>query len=162
MTTPPVRVAAFADLDVTTLYALLKLRVDVFVVEQNCPYPELDDRDQEPTTRHLWIPAADGTPLAYLRVLREPDGFLRISRVVTAPHARGRGLSAPLLTTALDLIGDRPSRLYAQSRAAALYERYGYRRTGDEFLEDGIPHIPMTRPAPAPPPRPAAGLAPPS
>jgi ElaA protein len=152
MTTPQVRVAAFADLDVTTLYALLMLRVDVFVVEQACPYPELDDRDQEPATRHLWIPAADGAPLAYLRVLREPDGFLRVSRVVTARHARGRGLSAPLMAAALDLVGDRPSRLYAQSQVAAMYERYGYRRTGDEFMEDGIPHIPMARPAPAPHP----------
>src|SRR5690606_34048120 len=84
---PTVRVASFAELDAPTLYRLLKLRVDVFVVEQKCAYPELDGRDLEPETRHLWIEDGAGAPLAYLRVLREPDGAARIGRVVTAPHA---------------------------------------------------------------------------
>src|SRR5690606_7197202 len=77
-------VAAFADLDAATLYALLRLRVDVFVVEQRCPYPELDGRDTEPATRHLWLELSR-TPVAYLRILAEPDGAARIGRVVVAP-----------------------------------------------------------------------------
>ena len=143
-----VRVAAFSELDAPTLYGLLRLRVDVFVVEQKCAYPELDGRDDEPDTRHLWIPGDDGAPLAYLRLLRDPDGAARIGRVVTAAHARGRGLAARLMTAALREIGDRPSRLEAQTQVAGFYERYGYRVTGDEYLEDGIPHVPMFRPAP--------------
>lgn len=142
------RVAAFSELDAATLYGLLRLRVDVFVVEQKCAYPELDGRDDEPDTRHLWIPDGDGTPLAYLRILRDPDGAARIGRVVTAARARGRGLAAALMAAALRVIGDRPSRLDAQTRVAGFYERYGYRVAGEEFLEDGIPHVPMFRPPP--------------
>src|SRR5690606_15538749 len=68
----------FSELDAATLYALLRLRVDVFVVEQQCPYPELDGRDTEPTTRHLWLGPAATQPLSYLRILAEPDGVARI------------------------------------------------------------------------------------
>jgi len=136
---PTVRVASFAELDAPTLYRLLKLRVDVFVVEQKCAYPELDGRDLEPETRHLWIEDGAGAPLAYLRVLREPDGAARIGRVVTAPHARGRGLAAALMAAALREIGDRPSRLDAQTHVAGFY-------AGEEYLDEGIPHVPMARP----------------
>jgi Predicted acyltransferase len=162
MTNSAVRVATFDELDTRTLYALLKLRVDVFVVEQKCAYPELDDRDQEPGTRHIWlpelpalpalpavpaVPAQGGTPLAYLRLLHDPDGSLRVGRVVTAPQARGRGLTSHLMTAALEIIGTRPSHLDAQTQVVAMYEKYGYRVAGDEFVEDGILHTPMTRPA---------------
>ncbi|MFO7250541.1 MAG: GNAT family N-acetyltransferase [Actinomycetes bacterium] len=146
MNEPTVRVASFAELDAPTLYRLLKLRVDVFVVEQKCAYPELDGRDLEPETRHLWIEDGAGAPLAYLRVLREPDGAARIGRVVTAPHARGRGLAAALMAAALREIGDRPSRLDAQTHVAGFYARFGYRVAGEEYLDEGIPHVPMARP----------------
>lgn len=134
----PVRVAAFDELDARTLYALLRLRVDVFVVEQRCPYPELDGRDTEPATRHLWV---GDPPQAYLRLL---DGT-RIGRVVTSPAARGNGLAGRLLEVALDLAGDRTVRLDAQTHAAAFYEKYGFVRDGPEFTDDGIPHVPMIR-----------------
>lgn len=143
-----VRVASFAELDAPTLYGLLRLRVDVFVVEQRCAYPELDGRDTDPGTRHVWIPGGDGAPLAYLRVLIDPDGAARIGRVVTAPHARGRGLAGALLAAALREIGDRPCRLDAQTRVTGLYERHGFRVAGEEYLDEGIPHVPMFRPAP--------------
>src|SRR6266581_866139 len=66
-------VAAFAEVPPATLYALLQLRVQVFIVEQRCPYQDLDGRDTDPGTRHVWL--ADGeVPLAYLRILAEPDG----------------------------------------------------------------------------------------
>jgi ElaA protein len=146
---PTVRVASFAELDAPTLYGLLRLRVDVFVVEQRCAYPELDGRDLEPETRHLWIEGDDGAPLAYLRVLRDPDGAARIGRVVTAPHARGRGLAAALMAAALRVVGDRASRLDAQTPVAGFYARFGYRVAGEEYLDEGIPHVPMFRPAPA-------------
>ncbi|HEY1485360.1 MAG TPA: GNAT family N-acetyltransferase, partial [Micromonosporaceae bacterium] len=62
-------VAAPAEVDATTLYAILRLRSEVFVVEQNCPYQDIDGRDLEAGTRHLWLADADPAPLAYLRIL---------------------------------------------------------------------------------------------
>ncbi|MGV9212007.1 GNAT family N-acetyltransferase [Micromonospora sp. RB23] len=146
-----VRTASIAELDARTLHDLLKLRVDVFVVEQNCPYPELDGRDVEPGTRHVWLTDGDA-PLAYLRILADPDGVARIGRVVVAPSARGGGHAGRLMTAALDLIGDRPSVLEAQSHLVAFYARHGFTVNGPEYVEDGIPHTPMrrdARPAPA-------------
>ncbi|MFB9239874.1 GNAT family N-acetyltransferase [Plantactinospora siamensis] len=136
--------AGFAQLDARTLYDLLRLRVDVFVVEQECAYPELDGRDLEPDTRHLWL-TRDGEPVAYLRVLAEPDGGRRIGRVVVARTARGGGLAGRLLTEALTLVGDRACVLSAQSHLVALYARHGFVPVGAEYLEDGIPHVPMRR-----------------
>lgn len=142
--------AAFAEVDPHTLYALLQLRVDVFVVEQRCPYPELDGRDTEPATRHLWLAAAGGTPVAYLRVLREPDGAARIGRVAVARDHRGNGHARRLLEAALAVVGGRECLLHAQAHLSGLYARHGFTVTGPEFLEDGIPHVPMhRRPPPA-------------
>jgi ElaA protein len=139
-------VASFAELDTRTLYDLLRLRVDVFVVEQKCPYPELDGRDTEPDTRHLWL-SRDGAPVAYLRILADPDGTARVGRVVVATAERGTGAAGLLMSAALDEIGDRPSVLDAQAYLVRFYERYGYVVTGPEFLDDGIPHVPMARAA---------------
>jgi ElaA protein len=137
------RAARFDELDAATLYALLRLRVDVFVVEQHCPYPELDGRDREPGTVHLWL-EHDGAPSSYLRLLQDP-GEARIGRVCTAPARRGTGLSGRLLTAALDLVGDGRCVLHAQAHLAGFYTRFGFEVTGPEFVEDGIPHVPMAR-----------------
>ena len=138
--------ASFAELDTTTLYALLKLRTDVFVVEQACPYPELDGRDTEPGTRHLWLapPGQPSRPCAYLRILND-DPVLRIGRVCTAAEARGQGLQARLLAAALQGRPDATYELAAQSYLTAFYERFGFQVCGPEFVEDGIPHTPMRR-----------------
>jgi ElaA protein len=138
-----IRVASFRDLGVTTLYAILKLRVDVFVVEQKCPYPELDGRDAEPGTRHVWLARGDEI-LAYLRIL-DNGGTERIGRVVTAADARQGGYASRLMQHALGVIGNRPSTLEAQAHLAGWYSRFGYVVTGPEYLEDGIPHLPMRR-----------------
>jgi predicted GNAT family N-acyltransferase/GrpB-like predicted nucleotidyltransferase (UPF0157 family) len=139
-----VRVAAFADLDAETAYRLWQLRVDVFVVEQQCAYPELDGRDLEATTRHVWV-ERDGAPVAYLRVLDEPDGC-RIGRVCVAESARGAKLADALMRRALDEVGARRCVLDAQVYLAGWYGRWGFSVTGPEFLDDGIPHVPMERP----------------
>ena len=141
--TPEVRVARLAELDAATLYRLLRLRVDVFVVEQQCPYHELDGRDLEPETLHLWVEDA-GDVRAYLRVLVDADGQRRIGRVVTAREARGQGLAELLVRRALELCGSAPVVLDAQAHLERWYERLGFRRSGAEFDEDGIPHLPMT------------------
>lgn len=137
--------ARFDELDAHTLYALLKLRTDIFVVEQKCPYPELDGRDPEPTARHLWAAPADrpAHPQAYLRVLTEPGGGRRIGRVCTAVTARGTGLSGLLVAAALT--GGGSFVLAAQSHLVGFYERFGFVAAGPEFIEDGIPHTPMRR-----------------
>lgn len=158
-----VQVASFAELDAATLYALLRLRVDVFVVEQRCPYPELDGRDTEPDTRHLWLTRdepgtshlgghggqpdgpPDGRPTGYLRLLAEPGGAARIGRVAVAPHARGTGVAGRLLVAALAMTGDRECVLDAQNHLVNFYGRFGFSPAGPEYLEDGIPHVPMRR-----------------
>jgi len=143
---PVVHVASFGELDARKAYDLWALRESVFVVEQSCPYQELDGRDLEPGTRHLWV-QQDGRPVAYLRILSEEPG-LRIGRVLVAPPARGRGLAGTLMSAALELVGDRPSHLDAQSYLAEWYTRFGYEPAGPEFVEDGIPHVPMRRSGP--------------
>jgi ElaA protein len=142
------RIASFRDLDTTTLYAILRLRSEVFVVEQQCAYGDIDGRDTEPGTRHVWFERGGGVR-AYLRILSE-DGHERVGRVVTAETARGAGLAGRLLAEALEIIGNRPSTLDAQAHLTGFYGRYGYRPSGPEFLEDGIPHVPMVREATKP------------
>lgn len=138
-----------ADLSPERLYALLRLRVEVFVVEQHCPYQEMDDRDLEHGTRHFWIGSDTDVdlPVAYLRVLEEPDGSFRIGRVCTAKNARGKGLSRRLMEAALADVGGADSVLEAQSQVAGLYEIFGFTTEGEEYVEDGIAHITMRRPA---------------
>jgi ElaA protein len=135
-----------AELDPATLYRILQLRVDVFVVEQHCCYPELDGRDLEPGTRLVWA-EYDGVVdvVATLRILTEPDGSARIGRVATAQQARGRGVAARLMRRALEITGDRPVELHAQSYLMQWYAGFGFTVCGAEFLDDGIPHTPMRR-----------------
>ena len=141
-----ISVHTFDDLDVRTAYALWRLRQQVFVVEQQSPYPDLDGRDLEPTTRHLL--ATDGDELvACLRVL--DDGtHARVGRVVVTPAARGRGLARDLMAAALAEIGEREIRLDAQTALTQWYARYGFEANGPEFVEDGVAHRPMVRQAP--------------
>jgi predicted GNAT family N-acyltransferase len=141
--TPVLRRARFADLSPFEVYRLCRLRVDVFVVEQQCPYPELDGRDLEPATEHLWFDV-DGEIAATIRVL--DDGSTRaIGRVVTASAFRGAGLAARLIERGIADHGDVPLTLGAQAHLEGWYERFGFRRSGPGYVEDGIPHVPMRR-----------------
>ncbi|MGY1718675.1 GNAT family N-acetyltransferase [Blastococcus sp. SYSU DS0552] len=140
---PLLRRARFAALTPFEVYALCRLRVDVFVVEQECPYPELDGRDVEPATEHLWFEEG-GQVLATIRVL--DDGATRaIGRVATVATARGRGLAGRLIEQALADHGHGPLTLGAQAHLEQWYGRFGFRRSGPGYLEDGIPHVPMRR-----------------
>ena len=136
------------DLDVPTLYALLKLRVEVFVVEQATPYPELDGRDLLAETRHFWLESPDGEVISTLRLMEEHPGgetTFRIGRVCTKREARGNGHITRLLQAALAEVGDFPCYLNAQTYLIDMYGRLGFVRDGDEFLDDGIPHVAMVR-----------------
>ena len=139
-----VRVLAFDDLDARTAYAVWRLRQDVFVVEQACPYPDLDGRDLEPGTRHVVLTEADGTLQGYLRLLDDGD-VARIGRVVLTAAARGRGLADQLMRAALAETTGREVVLDAQSPLAGWYAGFGFEVCGPEFLEYGIPHVPMRR-----------------
>lgn len=135
-----IRDTSFAELSTRELYDLLRLRAEVFVVEQECAYLDPDGRDDEPGTRHIWI----GSPVdAYLRVLDDGDAR-RIGRVVTRPTARSGGLAARLVEHTLAHTAG-PWRLDAQSHLTGWYARFGFVVCGPEFLEDGIPHTPMER-----------------
>ena len=137
------RRARFAELTPFEVYRLCRLRVDVFVVEQECPYPELDGRDLEPATVHLWF-ETDGEITATIRVL--DDGVSRaIGRVATAAAFRGQGLAARLIEEGMALYGDVPITLGAQAHLEGWYGRFGFRRSGPGYVEDGIPHVPMRR-----------------
>ncbi len=151
---PQVRVAGFDGVPPRTLYRLLALRGEVFVVEQACAYPDLDGRDLDTSTLHLWVEQG-GLPVAYLRVLAAgggddgaergdgAGGAVRVGRVVTAPAARGRGIASALVRRAVALAGGRPVVLDAQSHLREWYAGLGFAVDGDEFVEDGIPHVPM-------------------
>ncbi len=130
----------FDRLDARTAYDVWRLRQSVFVVEQACPYPDLDGRDTEPGTRHVLL--EDDGLLGYARVLDDGEVW-RIGRVVLAPAARGRGLADPLMQTALSVCPGRDVVLDAQSPLAGWYATLGFEVDGPEFVEDGIPHLPM-------------------
>ena len=137
-------VKAFDALSPLELYEILRLRVNVFVVEQNCPYPEVDGRD--PAALHLFLRDEDGVH-AYLRLL-PPGAFFdtaSLGRVVT--RDRGRGLGRQILeagiSAARERLGAAALTIEAQTYVRVLYEGFGFRQTSEEFLEDGIPHIQM-------------------
>jgi ElaA protein len=142
------------DLDVATLYALLKLRVEVFVVEQACPYPELDGRDLLAETRHFWLEAPDGEVICTLRLMEEHAGgrkAFRLGRLCTKRSARGEGHTSRLLRAALAEVGNYPCRINAQVYLADMYAQHGFVRDGDDFVDDGVPHVPMLRSVGPPP-----------
>jgi ElaA protein len=146
-----VLVASFAGLPARTAYEVWRLRQQVFVVEQDCPYPDLDGRDLEAGTRHVVLldDGPDQAVLGTLRVLDDGEAA-RIGRVVVAPAARGRGLAALMMDEAMALCGDREVRLDAQTGLAGFYAAYGFEVTGPAFDEDGIMHVPMSRAAKIP------------
>lgn len=135
----------FDGLSSRMAYDVWRLRQQVFVVEQDCPYPDLDGRDLEPATRHVVL-VEDDVVVGTLRVL-DDGGWARIGRVVVAPVARGRGLAALLMDEAMAVCDDREVRLDAQTGLTGFYENYGFEVTGPAFDDDGVMHVPMRRPA---------------
>lgn len=131
----------------TTLYRILRLRSEVFVVEQKCAYLDIDGRDLEESATQLWL-ERDGQIIATLRLLWDEPGVARIGRVVTDPTARSGGHAGRLMRRALELAEAAEARsvvLDAQFRLEAWYGTFGFVVTGPKFLEDGLEHMPMTR-----------------
>ncbi|QQX58514.1 GNAT family N-acetyltransferase [Pseudomonas chlororaphis] len=138
------------DLGKEQLYAILRLRTEVFVVEQKCAYQEVDGQDLEGDTCHL-MAWDDDQLVAYLRLLDpvSQGGDVVIGRVVIAPQARGKGLGHELMEHALKQAQkywpQTPIYLSAQAHLQGYYGRYGFNVVGEEYLEDDIPHIGMRR-----------------
>lgn len=138
-------------------FELARLRTEVFYLEQRIDEPELDERDRDETTEHVWITDAHG-PAAYLRVIVDGspqpgnrDARRLLGRVVTRADRRGEGLARRLLEHVIQRHGHEPLALHSQSHVQALYAAAGFAAYGDEYLEAGIPHIGMHRPGqPAP------------
>jgi ElaA protein len=136
-----VTAVGFTGLDVATAYAVWRLRQEVFVVEQACAYPDLDGRDREAGTRHVVL-RVGGAVRGYARVLDDGSEW-RIGRVLLERSVRGRGLADVLLRAALEVAGGRDVVLDAQTPLAGWYAAAGFVVAGPEFVEDGIPHVPM-------------------
>lgn len=139
---------SFSALSGKQLYELIKLRIDVFVVEQNCPYRELDDKDHLPGVKHL-LGYQDNKLVAYARLLPPGISYRQVSigRIVTAKNSRKNGLGKALLTTALQqcqqLWPAQDIKIGAQQYLIAFYRSFGFERASDDYLEDGIPHLDM-------------------
>lgn len=137
------------ELSARELYDLLRMRVDVFVVEQNCPYPELDGKDID--ALHLRL-MEGGELLGSTRLLK-PYGAqdpAKVGRVVVSPAHRGKRLGDALMSESIAacerLYPANPIALSAQAHLSRFYESFGFVKTSEEYLEDGIPHIDMVRP----------------
>ncbi len=134
----------YSELTLDELYELLRVRVAVFVVEQNCPYQEIDGKDGN--AYHIFFRDSRGIE-GCCRVFPDPDrpGEAWIGRVVTL--LRRQGLATRLLTTAIGVARNtlhaKHISLEAQTYAKPLYEKVGFRQVSEPFLEDGIPHIQM-------------------
>ena len=138
------RIVRYDDLDRDTLYDILALRSAVFVEEQACAYRDVDGRD-----RHAYhMTCTDGGRLVgYLRILDRGETFdeVSIGRVVVTD--RRRGIGTEMVRRALEFITEDlhedAVRIESQTYTAEMYERLGFVRIGEEFLEDGIPHVQM-------------------
>ncbi|MCW8865548.1 MAG: GNAT family N-acetyltransferase [Colwellia sp.] len=145
----------FNELSLDELYDLLKLRIDVFVVEQTCYYPDLDgdkgQLDRNEDTLHLLGYQGD-TLVAYLRILAKGQSYndyISIGRVAIAEQARGTGLGHELMTEALSLCQQyfpkQSIKISAQEHLINFYQQHGFKQVYQMYLEDDIPHVAMLK-----------------
>ena len=139
-----VSIKHFSELSRDELFDIYKLRVSVFVVEQQCPYQEVDDGDR--SAYHVFMKDEEGIQ-AYLRILPAGVSFDQVSlgRVIAVKRRRGLGTRIVLkgIKAARELLDAREIKIEAQVYAKELYEKIGFVQTSEEFLEDGIPHVEM-------------------
>lgn len=144
--------SSFAELRPDELYAALQLREAVFIVEQNCVYPDADGRDADAWHLLGWLRDKTGRRLiAYARVFPPGVRYVEgsIGRVATAPHARGQGFGKALMAEALrrleTLAPRQPVKLAAQRYLENFYSSFGFRTVSAPYEEDGIIHVDMIR-----------------
>ena len=137
----------FHDLDKLELYKIMQLRIEVFVVEQDCPYQDLDGLDEVGT--HLWL-EDEGEIVSYLRINPANTRFKEVSlgRIVTKQSSRKKGLSEAIILKSLEIVQNEnlgPVRISAQSYLEKYYAKFGFIKCSEEYLEDNIPHVEMLR-----------------
>jgi len=143
----------FDELSTHTLYALLRLRTEVFVVEQDCPFQDMDNQDQD--ALHLFARQGDESSniIAYLRILTSKDttNQMEIGRVITSESARGHGYGRELMLKGIETVETHfPQQsiyLSAQQRLHELYAGLGFKVVSEPYLEDGITHVAMLKTA---------------
>lgn len=136
----------FADLTLDELYTILRLRSEVFVVEQNCVFLDMDNKDQH---CHHFMGWRDGLLVGYSRIVPSGISYVEssIGRIVSSPSARGLGVGRELVRKSIDLLytlhGKQPIRIGAQCYLTNFYASFGFVPKGEIYLEDGIQHIEM-------------------
>ncbi|MGL4989904.1 MAG: GNAT family N-acetyltransferase [Sarcina sp.] len=136
----------FNELTTVELYEILKSRVEVFVVEQNCPYQDVDEKDKY--SYHLFY-EEDGRVVSYIRLIEAGRSYQvpSIGRVITLKEYRNKGLSRKLLVKGIELIKDlyesKEIKISAQAHLQYFYESVGFKKITEIYLEDDIPHIGM-------------------
>lgn len=139
-------VKSYDELSKDELLAILRARVDVFVVEQNCPYPEIDDVDNDELTQHVFL-FREQQLAAYARCYKKNEQYSAFGRVLVAQQFRGEGLATKLvqmtIDTCLEHWPDKAIMIGAQCYLTGFYQQFGFENVGDDYLEDGIPHQDM-------------------
>lgn len=145
----------WGELSLDEFFEIARVRTEVFFLEQRIDEEELDERDREETTEHVWI-SDDRGVAAYLRVVvdEQPqegnrDARRLIGRVVTRADCRGQGLARRVIEHVIERHGHEPLALHSQSYIQPLYAALGFEPYGDEYVEAGIPHVSMYRAATA-------------
>ena len=141
-------IKSFDELSTTELYEILQLRIQVFVIEQNCPYQDADGKDNQ--SYHLMGRDANGDLQTYTRLVPAGvsyEGYTSIGRVVTSEAVRGQKAGVKLMEVSMEEIiklwPGLPVKISAQSHLQRFYRKFGFESIGEEYLEDDIPHIAM-------------------
>ncbi len=138
---------SYEELTTQELHDLIKVRMDIFVVEQNCPYPEVDGYD--PEANHLWLEDEDGQVIAYCRIFLSGVKYneASIGRILVVKEMRGKEYGKELMTKALSVIkdqyGEKAVKIQAQEYLLDFYGSFGFEGVTETYLEDGIPHVDM-------------------
>ncbi len=142
-------VKSYDELSKEELYSLLQLRVEVFVIEQDCPYQDVDGKDQK--SIHVWTENEEGLPIAYLRIVEPGVSYAEpaIGRVVTKESHRKGGIGRKLMLEGIRVINavypGQLIRISAQEYLLNFYNELGFEQVGEGYLEDDIPHIEMIK-----------------
>ena len=141
------QVKSFQELSLEEFHDIVALRIQIFIIEQNCPYQEVDGKDK--FAHHLFFKNEMDEIIAVTRILPQGISYeeVAIGRVVVHEEYRGTGLGNQLMADSMNFVrdkyGDVPVRLSAQKHLENYYGNHGFKSTGKEYLEDGIPHVEM-------------------
>ena len=141
------QVKSFQELSLEEFHDIIALRIQIFIIEQNCPYQEVDGKDK--LAHHLFFKNEMDEIIAVTRILPQGISYneVAIGRVVVHENYRGTGLGNQLMAQSMKFVRDKygevPVRLSAQKHLENYYGNHGFKSTGKEYLEDGIPHVEM-------------------